>query len=457
MLEVLGPLALGTFLILVIIVLNGYFVAQEFAYMSVDRHRLKSLAQEGDKKAQNALEITHKTSFMLSGAQLGITVTGLLVGFIAEPLVGKALAQLIGGSTVPSALAISAGTTLALLFSTVVQMIFGELFPKNYAIAAPTTSARALASSTRIYLKLFGWLIHFFDWSSNSLLRLFKIEPVEDIDSSADTDDLKHIVAQGRETGELNYQTSLLLSRFLEFSNVSISHAMRPHSRTDVLSIESTVAEAKEKMRGAHTRYPVLNKELTPVGVISLLDLLASGDDDSASIAPLLRQPIFLHENMPLPAGLLALDKSAEQLALVIDEYGGFVGILTREDIAEEILGEVDDEHDVVHSEQILPLTSHTWITDGDTSLDEIERLLGRKLPEGNFETVAGLLLHEAGTLVKTDSEYSVRLSPEVDDILENNENPNDFLIMKVMHVERNVPSKIHLTLDVADSAEERK
>lgn len=457
MLTILGSLALGIFLILVIIVVNGYFVAQEFAYMSVDRHRLKARAQEGDSKAKDALEITQQTSFMLSGAQLGITITGLLVGFIAEPLVGKALAQLLGGSEAPSAVAITIGTVLALLLSTVVQMIFGELFPKNYTIAAPLKSARALAPSTKTYLKLFGWLIHFFDWSSNALLRLFKIEPVEDVDSSAGAEDLKHIVSQGRETGELNYQTSLLLSRLLDFPEVSVSHAMRPHSRTDVLQAETTVAEAKQKMVGAHTRYPVLNRDLTPVGIISLLDLLAFKGGETTPIERLMRQPIFLHENMRLTEGLLAFENTAEQLALVIDEYGGFVGILTREDIAEEILGEMDDEHDAVQSERIIALEHNTWVTDGDTSLDEVERLLGRDVPAGNYETVAGLLLHEAGALVKTDTEHQVRLSPEVDDILEKNERPNDFLLMKVLKVERNVPSKIRLTLALEERAEDEK
>lgn len=137
MIDVFGPLVLGLFLILVIIALNGYFVAQEFAYMSVDRTKLKAAAQAGDKKAEAALKITNRTSFMLSGAQLGITMTGLLVGFIAEPLVGQSLAQLIGGGPIPSALSVTLGTVLALVFSTVVQMIFGELFPKNYTIAAP--------------------------------------------------------------------------------------------------------------------------------------------------------------------------------------------------------------------------------------------------------------------------------------------------------------------------------
>ena len=154
MLAAVGALVIGLLVIGVIIVANGYFVAQEFAYMSVDRTQLRARAEGGDAKAAKALKITDRTSFMLSGAQLGITVTGLLVGFVAEPLVGEALGTLLGGVGFPPAVSIGVATVLALALSTIVQMIFGELFPKNYTIAAPMKSSLALAPSTALYLSL---------------------------------------------------------------------------------------------------------------------------------------------------------------------------------------------------------------------------------------------------------------------------------------------------------------
>ncbi len=158
-------------MVLLITVVTGYFVAQEFAYMSVDRSRLKARAAGGDPAADRALKVTGRTSFMLSGAQLGITVTGLLVGYVAEPLIGQSLGTLLGGVGVPTAVGIAVGTVLALVVSTGVQMVFGELFPKNLAIARPEPVARWLATSTLVYLKLAGWLIWFFDQSSNLLLQ----------------------------------------------------------------------------------------------------------------------------------------------------------------------------------------------------------------------------------------------------------------------------------------------
>ena len=149
-----GVVAIG-----LVIAANGYFVAQEFAYMSVDRTELRARAEDGDPRAARALKITDRTSFMLSGAQLGITVTGLLVGFLVEPLVGASLGALLGGVGIPRAVSVGVGTVLALAVSTVVQMIFAELFPKNYAIAAPVKSSLALARSTSIYLKATGWIL----------------------------------------------------------------------------------------------------------------------------------------------------------------------------------------------------------------------------------------------------------------------------------------------------------
>ena len=176
-------LLLGILAILAIIAANGYFVAQEFAYMSVDRNRLKALSEAGDVAAQRALRVTQRTSFMLSGAQLGITVTGLLVGYVAEPLVGESLGTLLGGVGVPAAVSVTVGTVLALVAATVVQMIFGELYPKNLAIASPEPLARGLARSTTLYLTVFGWLIVVFDRAANLLLRLVGVTPVHDLDA----------------------------------------------------------------------------------------------------------------------------------------------------------------------------------------------------------------------------------------------------------------------------------
>lgn len=211
--EPVFTLLLGILVILLIIAVNGYFVAQEFAYMAVDRTRLAARAAEGDVSAKRALTVTRRTSFMLSGAQLGITVTGLLVGFVAEPLIGRSLGVLLGGTGIPPEMSITVGTALALVVATIVQMIFGELFPKNLAIANAEPLARGLAHSTLIYLATLGWLISFFDKSANLLLRILRIELVHDLDVSVSSDDLPHIIADSRDSGDLPHDLSLMLDR----------------------------------------------------------------------------------------------------------------------------------------------------------------------------------------------------------------------------------------------------
>ncbi|QGU06115.1 Magnesium and cobalt efflux protein CorC [Corynebacterium occultum] len=440
-------LLLGLLVIGLIIVLNGFFVAQEFAYMSVDRTQLRARADTGDPKAVRALAITEKTSFMLSGAQLGITVTGLLVGFIAEPLVGESLGVLLGGVGVSTAVAVGVGTILALGLSTIVQMIFGELFPKNYTIAAPLKSALALAPSTSVYLKLTGWMIRFFDLSSNALLRLLRIEPVEDIDSSATTEDLGHIVTTSRESGELSAHTYLVLDRLLDFPGHDVGHAMIPRSRADAVSPETTIAEARDLMANAHTRYPVIDEEHEPIGVIHLIDLLDTEVPEDASVTELMREAVVVSEFMGLPDVVDELRERNEKLGCVIDEYGGFIGIITLEDLAEEILGDVSDEHDLSQTEEITLTREDEWLVDGDTPLDEVARAVGHDLPEGDFETISGLLFSHSGGLVEAGEIHEIELAAEPEDFIEAGESPRRILRIRIEEIERNVPTSVRIQL----------
>jgi CBS domain containing-hemolysin-like protein len=191
-------IAVGLVLVVLLTLATGYFVAQEFAYVSVDRNRLRQLADEGDVAAQRALDITGRLSFTLSGAQFGITVTALLVGYAGEPLIGVALADLLGVVDLSYAARLTIAMAVVLLFSTVLQMVVGELAPKNLAIARPIPLARALSRSTVAYLAVAGPLIRLFDAASNRLLRAVGIEPVEELSPGATTEDLEHVIDESR-------------------------------------------------------------------------------------------------------------------------------------------------------------------------------------------------------------------------------------------------------------------
>ena len=454
----LVTLLLGIVLILALIVANAYFVAQEFAYMSVDRSRLRALAADGDEAAGRALAVTRRTSFMLSGAQLGITVTGLLIGELAEPMIGGSLTEMIGAAGATAAIA--AGT---LLVATEIQMIFAELYPKNLAIAAPEPLARALARWTQVYLFLFGWLIAFFDWSSNALLRLVGVTPVEDVDSTADSKDLGRIVADSRASGDLPPDLSMLIDRILDFPERTVEHAMVPRARLGEMDPTTTVAEARERMAGGHTRYPVMGhvedettheEEERLYGVLHLDDILDPDLPPETPVGQLVREPVVLPEVMPLPDAVVELSESDNRLACVVDEYGGVSGVLTVEDLAEELVGELTDEHDaeehhISHEAGVGP-DNDQWRIAGDEHLDEVARVLDVRLPVGEYETLAGLLIEELGALPDVGQIVRVELPDDPREVVEHRHRRR-VLVAEVVELGNHVPTELLVRLEVTD------
>ena len=448
MTEVLS-LLFGVVVVLAITVVTGYFVAQEFAYMAVDRATLSARAEAGDAAAKRALTVTRRTSFMLSGAQLGITVTGLLVGYVAEPLIGESLGALLGGVGIPTAVGVGIGAVLALLFSTIVQMLFGELFPKNLAIARPEPVARWLAASTTAYLKVFGWLIWVFDQSSNLLLRALKIEPVHDVEHAATVRDLEHIVEESRDSGDLPAELSMMLDRILDFPNRDVEHAMIPRPRVGTVADADTLGHVRELMSHGHSRYPVLEAETGDVvGVVHLADLLTTPEPDTAPVTAIARECLVVSTFTSLPDALRQLTESNNQMACVIDEYGGFAGVITLEDLAEELVGEITDEHDADVDPAYVPVEGDgVWEMAGDVHVDEVERSLDVDLPRGDYETIAGLVIAAHGGLPEPGTELTVELPPDPGDLVHDDEPAARELHVQVLAVERHVPSRVRLEL----------
>lgn len=456
MIAALLILLLGLVLTAVIIAANGYFVAQEFAYMSVDRARLRVRAEAGDAAARRALAVTRRTSFMLSGAQLGITVTGLLVGFVAEPFIGESVGVLLGGAGVPGAVGITIGTVSALVLATVVQMIFGELFPKNLAIANAEPLARSLSRSTQVYLAMFGWLITLFDVSANAVLRLLRVEPVHDLDSSATAADLEHIIEDSRLSGDLPEELSVLLDRILDFPRRDVEHAMIPRVRVDVADPRTSIAELRLRMASGHTRYPVIGEREEPIGVAHLTDLLAVDVADQRPVSAVMRPPLIVPTLMPLPDALDQLIRTRNELACVIDEFGGFSGVITIEDLAEELVGEINDEHDLLIGVGAEKDGRGAWVMDGDLHVDEVERIIGRDLPRGDYETIAGLMIAEAGSLPAVGELVEVELPLSGADLME--EEPcRVYLRIEVTEVDRHVPHVVRAQLVDAAQTERQE
>ncbi|WP_033438948.1 hemolysin family protein [Saccharothrix sp. NRRL B-16314] len=421
---------------------TGYFVAQEFAYMAVDRGRLRQQAEDGDPAAERAHRVTQKLSFMLSGAQFGITVTALLAGYVAEPLLGTGLADLLGLTGLSPAVAVSLSMAVALVFATVVQMVLGELLPKNFAIARPEPLAKALSASTLAYLKVAGPVIRLFDAAANRLLRAVGIEPVEELPQGATSDDLRQIITDARGEGHLDAGLSRLLDRGIGFRELVADQAMTPRVAVHAVRADEPAARVVDLLDTGHSRFPVFGDDLDDLrGVVGLAEVLTVDPDRRADtpIGDIASPALVVPATLPLPAVLERLRAERRQLACVVDEFGGFAGVVSLEDLAEELVGEIRDEDDLDEA-VIEQLDEGVWRVPGRMRVDEIADATGVELPEhDSYDTVSGLVLSRLGRTARLDDHVEL-----------------DGVSVRVTAVARNVPSTVVLAFRVADREDVR-
>lgn len=449
-------ITVGVIVVFLITVLTGYFVAQEFAFLAVDRTRLQARAAGSGPEADQAravLDVTRRTSFMLSGAQLGITVTGLLVGYVAEPLIGSALGSLLSGG-ISTGIAVAIGGIIALAFSTVVQMLFGELYPKNFAIAEPDKASRWLARSTRIYLLVFGPLIWVFDRAAEGLLRFFGQEPVHDVEQAASAADLVHVVTQSAEQGELDMELAELLERILDFPERDVEHAMVPRSRVDYVRDDDAVGHVRDLMAHDHTRYPVLDDDDRIIGVAHLVDILQLDPDSEEPIRGYVREPLVLSDVTSLPDAAREM-QGRSRLACVVDEFGTFTGIVTMEDLAEEIVGQIEDEHDDGEPDYVITEEADGWVMPADLHIDEVEEELDIELPQLEKETIGGLVIETNGGLPDVGEIVEIDLPVDADDLVLLENPPRRFVRAEILEVENYVPSRLRLSLHEEERPDE--
>ena len=396
--------ARGLAAVVILIALNGYFVAAEFAFVSVRRSALEAHREHRPKRVERALGIVKRLSFMLSGAQLGITVTSVVIGFIAEPTIGEAIRPLLESIGLGDSAVRPVALVGAFLVATSAQMLFGELFPKNLSIAKAEEVSLSLATVTWLYTSLAAPLIRLFDGSANALLKLFGIEPIEELHGGVTSDEFDFIVEESVRDGHLTQQQAELLSRSIEFPVLDAVDAMR--HRRDVMTVPADATGRILRMVAAqaHSRLPVVtpadngDREQV-VGVIEVKDLLTIPIDerDEALVGAIMREPLIVPEHLPLPDVLAAMREHITELAVVVDEYGEYSGIITDEDLAEELVGPIDDEHDEQPEPTIAERGERQWTVPGEMRLHEVERETGIDLPDGEYDTIAGLLLDRLG------------------------------------------------------------
>ncbi len=398
---------------LVLVALCGVFVAAEFSLIAVNRSAVDKLAERGDRKAQGIARALRALSSQLSGAQVGITLTNLAIGFLAEPAIAALLAKPLTASGIPETAVSGTALVIGIGLATAITMVFGELIPKNLAIAKPIATARHVQAPLRLFTYVIRRPIRFLNGSANFILRKLGVEPQEELASARSGDELLSLVQRSAENGSLPKETALMLERSLNFAELTALDVMTPRVRVKAISGSATVSEVITTARQTGlSRFPVIDKNLDDViGVIHIKHAIKvpKAERQQAMVQQIMRAPIVVPSGLPLEPLLTSLRKGGLQMAIVIDEFGGTDGIVTIEDLLEELVGEVQDEHDRTRSD-IRKRSPNVWLLSGLLRPDEIGEELGIYVPEhDDVETIAGLLTHHLERLPEAGDAVMVK------------------------------------------------
>lgn len=394
-------------LVAVLIAANGMFVAFEFGLVAARQGVLEEQAAAGDRRAGAAVRQLHQISFVLSAAQFGITATSLVVGFLAEDAIGVAVIDpLLGAIGVGEAGRTGLALALAFAVSTVLQMLLGELAPKNLALAIPEATARALAIPMRVFGIVLGPIIRLFDGAAAVLTRrVFDTEVAEERLGGYSPDELARIIAASREGGALTAEQSQLLTRAVQLGDRRVHEVMVPRTRVEVLATDDTLDDLRAaSRRTGHSRFPVVGSDLDDVvGTVHIKDVLAvaPGQRATTRLGAIASAPVLVPESEQLRRLLARLRRAQRTFALAIDEYGGVAGIVTVEDVLEELVGEIEDEFDR-GSGAVRRVGPERWLVDGTVRIDEVAERIGLELPDGDYETIAGFVIDQLGRIPAT-------------------------------------------------------
>jgi len=383
-------------LAVVLIAANALFVAAEFSLVTVDRALVRRKAVAGDPGAAGVDKALLSLSTQLSGAQLGITITSLLVGYLAEPAVARLLEPVVG-AVVGEAAALPVAIVLALLLASGVQMVVGELFPKNHAIARPYPTAVVVTPFQRAFTVTAGPLIRLLNGAANRVLRRTGVEPQEELAAGRPAHELVALVRRSAEQGSVDAPTARLIQRAVGFAQHNAADAMTPRVRMVVVRPSASVTDAlRLARRTGFSRLPVMERGADEVlGVVHVKAALAVPRErwDRSRALSIATPPLYVPEAMDLDRLLVELRRGVDRLAVVVDEYGGIAGVVTMEDLVEELVGEVHDEHDRFRHVPARRLPDGTWSVSGQIRPDELLDAVGLEVPESDeYDTLAGFL-----------------------------------------------------------------
>lgn len=388
--------------VVALVLLNGFFVASEFALVGARSSKLAEMEVNGDRLAGVAKRAVAHLDRYLSATQLGITIASLSLGWLGEPVVAE-LADIVlerFGVHVPAAAThTAAGITVAFMVITFLHVVYGELAPKSLALAMPERLSRLVVLPLIVFTKIMTPFIAVLNGTANATLRLLGIRPVSELKEIHSPEELRMIIMQARAHGTLDESDSAMLAGVFDFHEKSARDVMRP--RTEVVGMPITATEAQVSTiirRERYSRYPVYQGSLDDVvGVFVAKDLLLHDGNDAFSLERFMREPLYVPASRAAERVLDDFRKTRAQLAVVLDEFGGTAGIVTMEDLIEEVIGDIADEYDqqardAVEVEGALELA-------GSMSLVDVRSDYHIPIPEGDWTTLGGFVFAKLGRL----------------------------------------------------------
>ena len=390
------------------------FVSAEFSLVAIDQAVVEKRAEEGQRGAARVLRATKTLSTQLSGAQVGITLTTILLGYTTQSTIASLLESALGSAGVAWGLATGIAAFAAAAFINVFSMLFGELVPKNLALAHPMSTAARVVPFQMAFTAVARPIIWVLGGTANWVLARMGIEPQEEISSARSASELAALVEHSAEEGTLDTSTADLFTNTIRMTTLSAADVMTDRGRLYTLGEGASVQDVLDLARQTgHSRFPVIGDDSDDIlGLVSLRRAVAVPVERRAEVpvvsSSLMSEAPSVPETAPIGPLMVQLRDEGLQMAVVVDEYGGVSGIVTLEDVVEEIVGEVSDEHDQRRL-GIRPRPDGTFLVPGTLRPDELARRTGIALPEdGPYDTIGGLVMNELGEIPSVGSRVSV-------------------------------------------------
>lgn len=390
---------------------TGLFVASEFSLVNLERSDLEARRERGERGLSNSIRALAKTSTHLSGAQLGITLTTMLTGFLAEPALTALLKPTLLGLGVSTDAIEGVGLAVSLFFATLFSTLVGELIPKKLALTMPLEVNRFVVGFQLAFTWLFTWMIFVLNKVGNSIVRSFGIEPKEELSSTRTAEELSALVRRSATLGALDAQTATLLTKTLALSQLTAADVMTPRPRMHSLDKDATLSELIDaSIKTGHSRFPIADgtsDDILGVAHVKQAAAVPREKRGDVPVTAIMVEAPRVPETMRLETLMVELRAKGLQLAIVVDEYGGTAGLATLEDLIEELVGELADEHDRAKA-GVTRGANSSVLFPGMIRPDELAEMAIKVPDDGAYETVAGFLMSALGRIPSVGDELHI-------------------------------------------------